>query len=168
VSKSGNRYPLFREVPPGLLEIADWREVRPGVSHPLAMAGRNRPLVVPSDLHDWVSIHVLEDEATAIREKADARDLKARKRADTTPGCPYQTIKEAKAAGYSERKADQYGHGWRIKGHDMIIHPKFALSRTAWAKLGKQVRAGEDPHAILHAHVGKSIFYPVFREDQVD
>ena len=108
-SKSGQRYRVFKSIPRGLVEPNHWRDVRPGVSHPLAMAGRGRPLFAASDFYNWVPAERVVESAVTIRRSIEARAERIRRLADTTPGCPNQAIKVAIAAGFVRLHPSHYG-----------------------------------------------------------
>jgi hypothetical protein len=81
----------------------------------------------------------------------------------------FRTIKEAKAAGYTDViYAYEYG-GERItvKGKEMAKGLKTAQSVTEWKRLGFQVKPGEVPHARRCVHFGKAVTFCVYRDDQV-
>jgi hypothetical protein len=85
----------------------------------------------------------------------------------TDPDCPYKSIKEAKSDGWMNmRDAFYAGEMLLIKGHRLTKNPKVAISETAWRKKGYEV-FDRRPHATLHFHPGRVVFYDVYRDDQV-
>jgi hypothetical protein len=104
-------------------------------------------------------------EEEAIKRKAFLRE----RAKDTDPDCPCQTIKAATDAGFRPIKADDYGgERWKIKGRIFVRNTRKALSRTAWAKLGREVMPGEQEHGVLSFHCGTTITYGVYRLDQTE
>jgi hypothetical protein len=81
----------------------------------------------------------------------------------------FKTLKAAKAAGYQQIYDCYYGgEQIQLKGHILVRHPKIAISKSAWLKLGFSVRPGEPAHATVSGRVGdKHRSWWVYREDQV-
>ena len=80
----------------------------------------------------------------------------------------FDTIKKAKENGFAELKPYQYG-GLQIemKNKTYAKNPENAKSKTAWAKLGRVVIDGVEPHAIKSGRVNETnVTYPVYRIDQ--
>lgn len=77
----------------------------------------------------------------------------------------YKTLKAAYADGWVDPLPADYGEEqMALKGHTLIKNPKRALSRTAWRKLGCEVKPGEQPHANIW---GGFDVCNLYREDQV-
>lgn len=81
----------------------------------------------------------------------------------------FQTIKQALDAGFQVKKAWQYG-GEQIplNGKTLICNPKTGRSLTAWKQSGYRVKEGEQPFAERHFNPGRSVWYGVYRDDQVE
>jgi len=80
----------------------------------------------------------------------------------------YQSQKEAFADGWQEKKPYHYGgEQLELANKTLVKNPREGKSRSAWEKHGYQVKWGESPYAQKHFYPGKSIWYGLYRHDQV-
>ena len=90
---------------------------------------------------------------------------------ENTLSSPPTTIKAVKEAGFRARKDWEYGgEEITVKGRLLVRNPKEALSQTEWSRRGFRVRKDAQPLCIRSASLqaGKTVRYPVYREDQVE
>ena len=81
----------------------------------------------------------------------------------------FTTIAAARRAGFHPLPPGYYGgEQIEVKGQLLARNPLRARSKTEWAAEDCEIRDGEEPHAMVTAYFGKSVYYAVFRHDQVE